>query len=74
MVNWEAIQKIQKLEKEYERTWGKKVDYSVVPIGIDQEKLVYALENRIKNNDSLLVAYNRNKEMIKCVSKKEICL
>lgn len=47
MVNWEAIQKIQKLEKEYERTWGKKVDYSVVPIGIDQEKLVYALETRI---------------------------
>lgn len=62
MINKEALDKIQVLGKEYERTWGKKVDYTILPKGISQEKLVGVLEIMTDTGDSLLVAYNKYKE------------
>ena len=38
--------------------YGKKVDYTISPIGITQENLVYCLELMIKDNLSLLCAYD----------------
>lgn len=55
----EIREKVEELNKKYENTWGKKVDYTVVPQGITQEKLVDCLELMIKDNSSLLVAYNK---------------
>ena len=52
------LYKLEFLNKEYEKTYGKKVDYTISPIGITQEKLVLCLELMIKDNLSLLGAYD----------------
>lgn len=54
-----AIEKVEELSKVYEFTWGKKVDYTIIPKGITQEKMVKCLELMIESNLSLLVAYNK---------------
>lgn len=54
-----AIDKVEELNKRYKETWGKEVDYTIIPSGITQEKLVKCLELMIENNISLLVAYSR---------------
>lgn len=56
-------EEFEKLEKIYENTWGKKVDYTIIPQGLTQKKLVKCLELMIENNFSLLVAYNKIKEV-----------
>ena len=45
--------------KEYKDTYNKEVDYTVIPRGITQEKLIKCLELMISDNLSLLVAYNK---------------
>lgn len=54
-----AIDKVAELGKVYEETWGKKVDYKIMPPNITQEQLVEILSLMIKTNDSLLVAWNK---------------
>ena len=54
-----TLKKIEELCKKYEDTWGKKVDYTIIPIGITQEKFVKCLELMITDNLSLVVAYNK---------------
>lgn len=58
-INRVAIEKVEELSKVYEFTWGKKVDYTIIPKGITQEKMVKCLELMIESNLSLLVAYNK---------------
>ena len=58
-VNNSLLEKIEELSREYERTWGKEVDYTTFPKGINQEKMVKCLEHMIDTNDSLLVAYEK---------------
>ena len=57
--NENTLKKIDELSKKYKEIWGKEVDYSILPKGISQEKLVKCLELMIDNNLSLLVAYNK---------------
>ena len=59
MINKDALISIEELSKQYELTWGKKVDYTIIPPGITQEKLVECLELMIKDNLSLNFAYNK---------------
>ena len=54
-----AIYKVEELNKKYKEIWNKDVDYTVIPKGLTQEKLVKCLELMIKTNDGLLVAYNK---------------
>lgn len=54
-----TLKKIDELNKKYKETWGKEVDYSILPRGISQEKLVKCLELMIDDNLSLLVAYTK---------------
>ena len=54
-----TLKRIEELNKKYEETWGKEVDYHILPRGISQEKLVKCLELMIEDNLSLLVAYNK---------------
>ena len=49
--------KVEELNKKYLETWGKEVDYTIIPQGITQEKLVKCLALMIETNDSLPVAY-----------------
>lgn len=49
--------KVEELNKKYLETWGKEVDYTIIPKGITQEKLVKCLALMIETNDSLPVAY-----------------
>lgn len=53
------LQRIEELNKEYKATYNKEVDYTVIPKGITQEKLIKCLELMISDNLSLLVAYNK---------------
>lgn len=58
MVNEESLKRIEQLGKEYERVWGKTVDYSVLPQGLTQEKLVPILERIVETGESVLVGWN----------------
>ena len=59
MINEEAIRQIQLLERKYELNWGKKVDYSVLPQGLSQEKLADILERIVETGESILVGWNK---------------
>lgn len=59
MINEEAIRQIQLLEKKYEHNWGRKVDYTVLPQGLSQEKLAVILERIVDTGESVLVGWNR---------------
>ena len=54
-----TLKKIEELNKKYKETWGKEVDYHILPKGISQEKLVKCLELMIEDNLSLIVAYKK---------------
>ena len=51
--------KVEELNKKYLETWGKEVDYTIIPKGNTQEKLVKCLALMIETNDSLIVAYHK---------------
>ena len=53
------LQRIEELNKKYKATYNKEVDYTVIPKGITQEKLIKCLELMISDNLSLIVAYNK---------------
>ena len=53
------LQRIDELSKRYKATYNKEVDYTVIPKGITQEKLIKCLELMISDNLSLTVAYNK---------------
>lgn len=53
------LQRIEELNKKYKDTYNKEVDYTVIPKGITQEKLIKCLELMISDNLSLLVAYSK---------------
>ena len=54
-----VLKRIEELSKKYQETWGKEVDYTIVPQGITQERLTKCLELMIKDNLSLMIAYNK---------------
>ncbi len=54
-----TLKKIEELNKKYEETWGRGVNYTIIPKGITQEKLVKCLELMIENNLSLVMAYTK---------------
>ena len=59
MVNEEALQKIKQLELQYERNWGKKVDYTILPPHMSQEKMVLILERIVETGESILVGWEK---------------
>ena len=54
-----TIKKIEKLSRSYKETWGKEVDYTILPREITQEEFVKCLELMIEDNLSLIVAYTK---------------
>lgn len=62
MINEEAMQRIEELNKEYERRWGKPVDYLIKPAGLTQESLVIVLERIVDTGESILVGWNKIKK------------
>ncbi len=59
MINIEAMKRIEQLEAEYLRKWGKKADYLILPQGITQEKLVSVLERIVDTGESILVGWDK---------------
>ena len=53
-----TLNKNEELSRKYKEFWGKEVDFTIIPNGITQEKLVKCLELMIESNMSLLVAYD----------------
>ena len=54
-----AVERVDKLCKKYKEIYGKEVDYTIIPRGITQEKLEKCVELMIKDNISLVVAYEK---------------
>ena len=59
MVNEEALEEIKKLSTIYEKTWGIPVDYTILPAGLSQEKLVAVLKRIVDTGESVLVGYSK---------------
>ena len=62
MVNEVAMRKIEMLERQYKNSWGKEVDYTILPQGMTEETLALTLERIVETNESILVGYNKIKE------------
>lgn len=62
MVNKEALDRIKMLENKYMETWDKSVDYTIIPKGITQEKMVEILERIVNTGESVLVGYEKIKK------------
>lgn len=58
-IDEETVQKIKQLELQYERNWGKKVDYSILPPHITQDKMVPILERIVETGESVLVGWTK---------------
>ena len=59
MVNEEALEEIERLSNIYEKKWGVPVDYTILPAGLSQEKLVVVLGRIVDTGESVLVSYSR---------------
>ena len=59
LIDDSALDIVEELNKKYKEVWQKEVDYTVVPRGLTQEKLVLCLKLMIEENLSLLMAYNK---------------
>lgn len=64
MINREAMKRVDELLAQYKFNWGKEVDFSVIPPRLTQEKLVVVLERIVETGESLLVGYEKVKEVI----------
>lgn len=61
MLNKEALEKIRMLEQKYKETWGINVDYTIIPSGMTQEKLVDVLERIVDTGESIMVGFSNIK-------------
>ncbi len=61
MLNKEALEKIRILEQKYKETWGINVDYTIIPPGMTQEKLVEVLERIVDTGESIIVGFSKIK-------------
>jgi hypothetical protein len=59
MVNGEALEEINELSSVYEKNWGIPVDYTILPAGLCQEKLVVVLRRIVDTGESVLVGYGK---------------
>lgn len=61
MINREVLEKIRILEQKYKETWGINVDYTIIPSGMTQEKLVDVLERIVDTGESVIVGFSNIK-------------
>lgn len=61
MLNKEALEKIRILEQKYKETWGINVDYTIIPPGMTQDKLVEVLERIVDTGESIIVGFSKIK-------------
>ena len=61
MINKEALERIKILEQNYKETWGINVDYTIIPPGMTQEKLVDVLERIVDTGESITVGFSKIK-------------
>ncbi len=54
-----AVKRVNKLCEKYKETYGKEVDYTIIPRGITLEKMEKCLELMINENLSLVVVYTK---------------
>ena len=59
MIDPNALEQMNALCEIYKYRWGKEVDYTILPRGIDQEKMVTVLERIVDTGESILVGYNK---------------
>jgi len=62
MVNKEALDRIKLLEQKYAENWGRDIDYTIIPAGITQEKLVQILEIIADTGESIAAGYSKIKD------------
>lgn len=55
MFDPDVLKRINELSREYERRWGKQVDYMASPSNLSQEKLLLILQRIVDTGESILV-------------------
>lgn len=58
-IDEKALNRIKELEIIYSNTYGKDVDYGIIPAGATQNRIVECLKLMISDNLSLVVAYSK---------------
>lgn len=59
MYNPQTLKELNELCELYKYRWGKEVDYTILPKGISQEKLVVILQRIVDTGESILVGYDK---------------
>lgn len=59
MFNSNILEQLNHLCDLYKSRWGKEVDYTILPCGIDQEQLLVILKRIVDTGESILVGYNK---------------
>lgn len=59
MINKEVLKEIEQLASIYKNNWGILLDYTIIPSGMSQERLVVVLRRIIDTGESILVGYNK---------------
>ena len=58
-VEEDAVRRLEELSIKYKETYGKEIDYTIIPKGITQEKLVNVIKLMIDDNLSIVTAYHK---------------
>ena len=53
------LKKMKEYEEIYKERWGKEVDYTILPSGMTQEKLLVVMERIINTGESILMGYGK---------------
>ena len=59
MISQKTLYEIDELSTLYELRWGKKLDDSIIPRGMDQEQYVRVLKRIVDTGESILVGWNK---------------
>ena len=53
------LEKMKEYEEIYKQRWGKEIDYTILPSGMTQEKLLLVMERIINTGESILMGYGK---------------
>lgn len=63
MIDELALHEIEKLQKIYEKKWGKSLDLSLLPRSVTQDRLCLILRRIVDTGESCLTGYEKIKEI-----------
>ena len=59
MVEQDALNRIEELERAYEKNWGRRVDDTIIPPRMSQADLAVVMERIVNTGESILIGYEK---------------